>query len=253
MTLIDELLDSVAGHAAAATPVDVRIGGYWTGVTLRLDGVLRGGLSSTLGGDHDDHHHGGGPPVRAAGRLLEQPLPELLALARSKNLLEASVGFATLNALLDVNVAACMEVNAEEVIAERGAGRDVAIVGHFPFTPRIRELARRLWVLELHPREGDLPAGQAPDVLPQADVVAMTGTALLNHTCDDLLRYCRPDAYVLLLGGTAPLSPVLFRHGVSALSGTVLVEPEAALRAISQGATFKQIAGKRLLTWFREA
>ncbi len=252
MTILDELLDSVAASATVAQTVDVCIGGHWSGVTVRLDGELRGGLASTLGGGGDDHHHGGGPPVRAAGQLHTLPVPELLALARSQSLLEASVGFATLNALLDTPPN-CVDINAAELIAERGAGRKVAIVGHFPFTPRIHEAAGTLWVLELHPREGDTPATRAPEILPQADVVAITGTALLNHTLDALLSYCHADAYVLVLGGTTPLSPVLFRHGISALSGTIVIEPETALRAISQGATFKQIGGKRLVTWFREA
>ncbi len=250
--ILERLLEQVASRAAQAIPQDVRIGGHWTGVTLKLDAEICGGISSTLGGGGDDHHHGGGPPVRDAGRLLERSALELLALARSESLLEASVGFATLNALLEVDVDACVEVNAAEVLAERGAGRNVAIVGHFPFIPRLREITARLWILELNPRAGDLPASQAPEILPQADVIGLTGTSLLNHTCDALLQHCRPDAFVIMLGGTTPLTPTLFEYGVDAVAGTLLVDPEPALRAISQGATFKQIPGKRLLTQFRE-
>jgi len=69
---------------------------------------------------------------------------------------------------------------------KRGTGRKVAIVGHFPFTERVRQAAEPCWVVELHPRSGDLPAERAPEVLPQADVVALTGTSLVNHTFDDL-------------------------------------------------------------------
>ncbi len=250
MTIIDRFLDQIASNAVAAQPVDVRIGGHWTAVAVELGGQMRGGLSSTLGGD-DEHHHRQGPPVKDAGRLLTYSAAQLTALARSESLAETSVGFATINALLDVDEAACVEVNAADIIAERGAGRNIAIVGHFPFIPRLRSIAGTLRVLELRPHEDDLPASMAAEVLPQADVVALTGTSLLNHTFEELIALCRRDAFVVMLGGTTPLSPVLFETGVDAVAGTLLTDPAAALLAVSQGATFPQIPGKRLVTMFR--
>jgi hypothetical protein len=186
-----------------------------------------------------------------AGRLLEHSGRELAEWLRSPRILEASVGMAAFNALLEVDEAACTEVNAEEVIVWRGAGRRVAIVGHFPFVERVCQVAEACWVLELRPRAGDLCAGQAEEVLPQADVVALTGTSLLNHTFDDLVALCHPEAFVVLLGASAPLSPILFEHGVDAISGTRVVDVPAVLEAVGQGATFRQIPGKRLLTMMR--
>jgi len=127
-------------------------------------------------------------------------------------------------------------------------------VGHFPFVERVRQAVGACWVLELAPRPGDLPAERADELLPQADVVALTGTSLINHTFDDLIALCRPDAFVLLLGASAPLTPVLFEVGVSATSGTRVVDPQAVLRLVGQGATFRQIkrgGGVRLLTMMR--
>lgn len=252
MTMIDHLLKQVTANAATARPVDVRIGAYWTAVMLERDGQRRAGLSSTLGGDDDAHHHGGGPPVKEAGQLLTYTATQLAALARSEHLLEASVGIATLNALLNVDKSDYIDVNAADILAERGAGRKIAVVGHFPFLGRVRKLAKMMWVLELHPREDDLPASMAAEVVPQADVVALTGTSLLNHTFDKLISLCRPDTFVIVLGGTTPLSPLLFKVGVDAIAGTLVVDPDGALKAVSQGATFPQIPGKRLVTLFRE-
>jgi hypothetical protein len=155
--------------------------------------------------------------------------------------LEASVGLAAYNALLDVDRGACRQVNASRVILEQGVGRRVAVVGHFPFVEDVRQAARSCWVLELHPRPGDVSADRAEDLLPQADVVALTSTSLINHTFDDLIELCRPESFVIMLGPSTPLSPVLFDSGVSVLSGTVVRDPERALRSISQGATFRQI------------
>jgi uncharacterized protein (DUF4213/DUF364 family) len=50
------------------------------------------------------------------------------------------------------------------------------------------------------------------------------------------------------LGDTVPLSPVLFDYGVDALSGTRVVDPDLALRCVSQGANFRQIQGVKRLT-----
>ena len=140
-------------------------------------------------------------------------------------------------------------------MAERGRGRKVAVVGHFPFVERVRQAADECWVLELDPRPGDVPAERAAELLPQADVVALTGTSLINHTFGDLIALCRPDAFVLLLGASAPLTPVLFDAGVSAVSGTRVIDPERVLQAVGQGATFRQIkrgGGVRLLTIMNE-
>jgi hypothetical protein len=175
-------------------------------------------------------------------------------MVRSKRILEASIGMAAFNALLEVDKGPLIEINAADLVLERGTGKRIAVVGHFPFIERVRAASSECWVLELRPGPGDLPADQASEVLPQADVVALTGTSLLNHTFDDLLALCRPDAFVLLLGPSVPMVPVLFEAGVSALSGTVVEDPEQVLLSLSQGATFRQIkrgGGLRLLTWVR--
>ncbi len=258
------IIEALLGSLRADTPVrQVLVGSFWTAVVLDSD-PPRCGLASTL----RPVTHPGGPPVPHAGRLLERSGRELAALLRSSSTLEASIGMAAFNALLEpcpelalsaaeglaegVDEVTCTEVNAEKVILERGTGRRVVIVGHFPFVERVRRAAAECWVVELHPRPGDVPAERAAEVLPQADVVALTGTSLINHTFDDLIRLCRPDAFVILLGGSAPLSPVLFDYHVDAVAGTLVVDVPAALRAVSQGATFRQIPGKRLLTMMRE-
>lgn len=243
MTTIEALLADLEADAPVR---QVLLGAFWTAVVVDTH-PPRCGLASTLRGEA--HHEG--PPIPQAGRLLEHSGQELAEWLRSSRILEASIGMAALNALLEVDESTCVEVNAEEVIIQRGTGRRVAIVGHFPFVEQVRQAADVCWVLELHPRSNDLPAEHANDVLPQADVVALTGTSLINHTFDDLIGLCRPDAFVILLGASAPLSPVLFERGVDAIAGTRVADVSAVLRAIGQGATFRQIPGKRLLTMMR--
>ncbi len=106
---------------------------------------------------------------------------------------------------------------------------------------RSREL---VWVLELNPGPSDLPAERAPEIIPQADVVAITGMTLINGTFEALAALPRPGAYVVVLGPSTPLSPLLFEYGVDAISGAVITDISAALAAVSQGANFRQIPGE---------
>ena len=246
METTSKLLGSLQGDAPVR---QILVGAFWTAVVLDSD-PPRCGLASTLRSESG----GPWPPVVRAGRLMERSGRELADMLRSERILEASIGMAAFNALLEVDEARLPEVNAEQIVMEQGAGRRVAIVGHFPFIDRVRAAAAQCWVLELHPGPGDLPASQARDVLPQADVVALTGTSLLNHTFDGLIGLCRPDVFVLLLGPSTPLSPVLFGAGVNALSGTRVDDAEQVLFSVGQGATFRQIkrrGGLRLLTWVK--
>ena len=246
MSIIDVLVDSLEFDASVQ---DISIGQHWTAVAVETAAGARGGIASSSGAL--DGHCAGRPSVRDAGRLLERSARELAELIRSDSLAEASVGLATINALLEVDEAACVEVNAADVLIKRGTGKRVAIVGHFPFIPRVRRAAETLWVLELRPRGDDLPANRAADVIPQADVVGITGSALINHTFDGLVSLCRPDAYVVVMGGSTPLTPLFFEQGVDAVAGTYVVDIKAVMRSVSQGATFRQIQGKRLLALMR--
>ena len=124
----------------------------------------------------------------------------------------------------------------------------MAIVGHFPFIPKIRKHSRKLWVIEKNPREEDVTENEAENLIPKADVVGITGTSFTNHTLGHLLELCDPKAYVIILGDTAPLSPILFEYGVNAVSGTRVVNPGLALSCISEGANYRQIRGIRKLT-----
>jgi uncharacterized protein (DUF4213/DUF364 family) len=188
------------------------------------------------------------PLVKESGFLLNKTPNELVSLAYSTSILEAAIGMATINSLLEVREDSCTEINAAEIIMKKGQGKRVAIVGHFPFIPRVRELSKELWIIEKNPTEGDFEETEADRLIPQADLVAITGTSLTNHTFEDLLELCRPKAYVVMLGDTVPLSPVLFDYGVDALSGTKVIDSDLALRCLSQGANFRQIKGTKRLT-----
>ena len=241
MKIIHDLLSILNYDVSVA---DIRQGPFQTAVVTR-----HCGLAST---PHDPGPHHDKSPVKEAGCLLERNTVELARMALSASSMEAAIGMAAINSLIDIDEHSCEELNAADLIAEKGKDRKVAIIGHFPFVTRLRPIVRELWVIEKNLQEGDFGETEAEKLLPRADVVGITGTAFINHTIEHLLGLCNTDTYVIVLGGTAPLSPVLFEYGISAVSGTQVTDPEEVLRHVSQGATFRQLKGIRLLTMTKE-
>jgi len=231
---------------------DIYIGLYWTAVLAEVDGETRCGLAATVG--DDSHHYTTEPSVERAGHLTELSSRELAEFVHSPILPEVSVGLATINALLPRQPELWVDLHSKQVLAKLGAGKKVAMVGHFPFVPELRQKVGTLWVLEQNPQAGDLPASAAAEIIPQADVVAITAMTLLNRTFDDLIALRRPGVPTLVIGPTTPLSPVMFDMGATILSGSIVENPQAVLRGLSQGANFHQLRqmGVRLVSMTME-
>lgn len=236
LKILDDLLSNLKGNDYSVRSVHTCV--FWTAVVTK-----HCGLSSTFREEGPSHDRG----VRDVGNLTRKTALELAEYAKSESLLEASIGMATINSLIDIDESRCIEKNAFEIILEKGQGKKVAIVGHFPWIPKLVGKAKNLWVLEQRLREGDLPAKQADRILPQCDVVGITGTSFINHTLEGLLNLCN-EAYILLIGPTSPLSPILFDYGIDAICGSKIIDPDQLIQSISEGATFKEVIGVRLLT-----
>ncbi len=243
MNIIDDLLLAIPQEEIALR--EVAIGPFWTVVWS----ALGAGLASTQRDAHTPH---GQSLIRWAGDLTDHKTNELAALLRSESPMETGLGMAAVNALLQVDEARLSDRNAADEIVQRGVGKRVVIVGHFPFIADVRQAVGHLDVLELEPGPGELPPSAAGKVIPQADVVAITGTSLINKSFDGLIEHCRPDTFVLVLGPTTPLSPILFDHGVDLIAGSQVIDPAAALGTASQGAIFRQMRGIRLVTMSKE-
>jgi uncharacterized protein len=246
------ILNTLVEACGDGQMVEVRIGIHWTAAVVDVDGRRSCGLASTVQGEHV---HGAEPEVPQAGELEALPAREVAGWVLLDRPLLASIGMATLNALLPDMPVKDGERNAEQLLCQVGAGKRVAMVGHFPFTARLRQHVAELNILELAPRPGDLPAEAAADVLPQAEVIAITGMSLVNHTLEGLLALCHPAATVMLLGPSSPLCPVLFDFGIDLISGSKVIHIERVVRAVTQGANFRQLhrSGLQLVTLARQA
>ena len=241
---IESILEAVA-EVPAAELIDLRVGSYWVMVHTSLGA----GLSSVL---RSEAHLHGSQPVVAAGELHQWTPLDLCELLRSESPTEGAIGLAAVNALLGPTAVGLREEKALEILRERGRGCKVAMIGRFPFAEQLREDCDQLWVFErgLNRRQEDFGEEAMEQLLPQADVVAVTATTLLNRTLPTVLSGVRPEAFVMLLGPSTPLTPALFRFGFDVLCGTVIDNPEPVLRAVEQGAVTSQITGvRRVCLW----
>lgn len=222
--------------------LDVNIGIFTTAVASgREDWSVSCGLASTL---RLEQCCG---PVAKAGELRGSSVKDLSRLVLSGRGPEVSLGMAAINSALPKTD--CEELNAEALLADKAKGKTVAVIGHFPFTERLRSAAGKLLVFELNPSApGDLPAGKIPELLRQADVVAITALTLLNGTFDSVLANCRKDAFKMLLGPSAPLSRIVFDYGIDVVSGVVVTDIPLLLTHLAEGANFKSLQGKKLVT-----
>jgi uncharacterized protein (DUF4213/DUF364 family) len=248
MSITEDLLKSLPEGKV----IEVRIGTHWTAVVVEVSGEVRCGLASTLLMSHDHHKE---PDILEAGALENIPALELAHKISSGQYPLASVAAATINALLPKGSWDWAEKNAEEVIRTEGNGKEVVIVGGFPFNNSLKSHVGKLTILEQNPVGAELPQEAAPEVIPEADIVAITGMTFINRTLDHLIELCSKKALVLILGPSTPLSPILFDYGVGLLSGSVVTDIGQVLRTIGQGANFRQVhrAGVLLVTLDRAA
>ena len=140
-----EILQAIIDDIRADAPVrEIRRGIHWTAVASR-----HCGLSSTMIRDHCCDDDGESAFQSSLSRLTAL---EIARHAFSDNIAEASVGLAAINSLTEVDPSRCFEINAAELLAKKGKGKNVSVIGHFPFVDDLRMVARNLWVMELHPR-----------------------------------------------------------------------------------------------------
>lgn len=216
----------------------VQIGLRWTAVVARGEHGRRCGLATTR---RIDQGHGR-DVLPEAGRLHTLPAAELAAaILESPHPLMHSVGMATINALLAPVDESAGDPDAGKMLAGLGAGKHVAVVGHFPFTERLRQYVGRLDVLEKDPRGGDLPAEAAERVLPECDVIAVTAMTLLNGSFNGLKELFPEHATVIMLGPSTPLSALMFEHGLDVLAGSVVEKIDPVIKGVAQSASYRQL------------
>lgn len=195
----------------------------------------------------------GGPRAPAeAWRVRGRPLREVAAYAKSWDLRLASLGVAALNAWYAqperLNRIPGIQWGPDTSFFPRVAsgpeGRRTVVVGHFRGIEDLGEVT----VLERDPRGADLPDSACEYVLPAAELVAITGSALVNKTLPRLLALAR-GAQVHLVGPTATPAPGVYPACVAGVAGSAVVDPEPLWRSVCVGV--RGAAGSGALAHFR--
>lgn len=171
-----------------------------------------------------------------------------------------AVGIAAMNALAAFcwdrkpHPAVDLETDVDAFDAARIApDQMVVVVG--AFVPFLRELKRRgnpYLILEQDPavlKADELPfyrhASQAPVVVPQADVILITGTTLLNDTLDDILVAAKLNACKVVVGPTVGLVPDAYlRRGCDILGSIRVIDADRFLDVLAEGGSGYHFFGK---------
>lgn len=192
----------------------------------------------------------GCPVMKSAGTLSTSSAIELAHLSKSWELNKRVVGVATINALSQIVIE--KENTDYQVIdgnlldnIEIRKNDTVVLVGRIrPFIPIIRSKANKVYILERNPMraQGVLSESASKEIIPKADVVIITGSAIANGTIDYLLDLSQGVREVVLGGPTASLIPYpFFRRGVKVIGGIKVVNAERLLDIIAEGGGTMQI------------
>jgi uncharacterized protein len=195
-----------------------------------------------------------------AGKLRGRRTADLAREALSDHGIRRAVGIAAVNALAELcwqrrpspDVELQPGVDAFDATDIR-QGDQVVVVG--AFVPFLKELKRRdqaFLVLEQDPatlKADELPffrpAEQAAEILPDADVVLITGSTLVNNTLEQLLALARPDARVTVVGPTVGMLPDAFlARGADVLGCLRITEPDAFLDLLAEGGSGYHLFGR---------
>ncbi|MBN1773530.1 MAG: DUF364 domain-containing protein [Deltaproteobacteria bacterium] len=235
------LVRCLEAPARAARVADVRLGLGYTAVRLE-DG--RTGTAFTF----RDEAPGGCSVFVGLRPLAGRPASDLVELLASTDPIEAGVGLACANALVNVDAPDLQPGDVLERLA-LGPEDDVGMVGCFgPLLEPVRRRARSLTIFErvTEATERLRPAAEAMVVLPRCSVALLTATSIINHTVDGLLRAAEGCREVVLLGASTPLVPEAFAgRRVTWLSGVVVVDGAGILQVVSEGGGMGQF-GRRV-------
>jgi uncharacterized protein (DUF4213/DUF364 family) len=194
------------------------------------------------------------------GKLRGRPAFDLAKEALGDHGIRRAVGIAAMNALADTcwrrrphpETELRLGIDAFDATEIR-PGDKVVVVG--AFVPFLREQKRRrqpFVVLEqdpatLKPEELPFfrPAEQAPNVVPEADVLLITGTTLINNTLEELLGLAKPAARVTMVGPTVSLLPDAFLSRGADVLGTVrITAPDEFLETLAEGGSGYHFLGR---------
>lgn len=182
-----------------------------------------------------------------AGTLRGRPLSELAGWVREFDPYPATVGMAAVNAginrlrlpaegvILDPRPGASNNLAVFEHFLPQILGKRVVVIGRYPGLDQFASAHQLdLTVLERQAGANDLPDSACEYVLPGAEWVFITASAIPNKTFPRLAQLSR-NAVTVLMGPTTPWLPELYHFGIDFLAGADIADPEILRDTLAEG------------------
>ncbi|MGD9124271.1 MAG: DUF364 domain-containing protein [Desulfarculaceae bacterium] len=238
--LLQELLENIPSPNLAVEKI------AWGGRFVAVQTPAQVGLASTLGAASSVDEQA------MLNDLTGSSLGRIASLLLEDSPFLASVGLAALNAGFPYPREG-LDLTAGDMLVKLCQGRRVVVVGDFPFTRDLEDVAASLTVIDFRPGHGNKPGQDWEHDLTECQVAAITATALLTRTLAALLvQTC--GALKILVGPSTPWAPRLFDLGVDVLAGSMITDGHSVMQAVAEDLPFYLIKrqGVRLSAWARE-
>ncbi|QQK08590.1 DUF364 domain-containing protein [Miniphocaeibacter halophilus] len=172
--------------------------------------------------------------------LIGKELKDVAKLIKSWNFRESSLGLAAVNTYYNTfkkakeNNVDFSNKDAFDVYREIVKGKDVSVIGHFPFLEKQIKDICNLYIIERNPRKGDYPDSACEYLLPKSDYVFITSSTIVNKTFPRLIELSQGKK-VIMVGPSTPITPILFKYGISDLSGFIVENKDGVINTINSG------------------
>lgn len=229
--IINELIEHASAMIQGKKIADVRAGLGYTAVMLEdnacgLAYTFRNELGYCCG------------TLGTAGNLIGMNGAEVILWAKESNRLQAAIGLATLNAVINDSRKNWDTGNILDAFSLRESDTFGMVGGFGPILPKAKSMTKNIYVFEQNVPAGSefYPADQIPQFLPNCDVIVISATSIINHTIDEVISYCKNARELCIVGPSTPLCPEVFKkYNVTLLAGSVVKNPDFILQVVSQG------------------
>ncbi len=226
---------------------DVRIGAFTTAVQLS-DGSV--GVSSTLMPEDTEIHcakENRDFGIFSPGKMTGETAYNLLTINKQSSWIN-TLKIAVLNAVSANHIQEPyykIVPNTDPIdLLLTNVSQTVTLVGAFQsYIQRFKRLGNPLNVLEFNEQAFQhsdkkfyVPAAMYPEIVPQSDVLIITGLTLVNDTLDAILNVARPETKIIVTGPSVSFIPdAFFDKGVNIIGLTRITDAEQVLKVVSEG------------------
>ncbi len=220
--IIDKVLEAAAPYLRERTVKDLVIGLALTAVELDNGNI---GVSYTL----TEHLPPGCSAFSFGQDVIGKDAAEVAGLAkRGTDDAQRGVGMAVLTAASRSQDLADIETLKSSFGVEILPTDTVGMIGFIPsIAARFPKESKNLIIFDIAVSEfgkeieNVYPMEEQVKRLPECDVVILTGTTMINHTIDNLLKICSNARDIVMVGSSTPMFPGAFRDtNIKTLAGS---------------------------------